>query len=88
MTTSIVSPGFYLGQKVIAKKLGWGGNGTTEYPLHRIDVEGVITSIKGISPEHTSIYKYEFTWEGGRMFTNGTSHNSCEIIGILEEEQK
>jgi hypothetical protein len=78
-----VSTSFYLGQKVIAKKLGWGGNGTTEYPLHRIDVEGDIISIKGISPEHTNIHKYEFTWKGGRMFTNGTPHNSGEIIGLL-----
>ena len=86
MIIDFVDPSFYLGQRVVAKKLGWGGNGTTEYPLHRIDVEGVITSIKGISPEHTSIYKYEFTWEGGRMFTNGRPHNLCEIIGTLDEE--
>ncbi len=74
---------FYLGQKVIAKKLGWGGNGTTEAPLHRIDVEGVITSIKGISPNHDNIHKYEFTWSGGRMYTNGTPHNSGELMGQL-----
>lgn len=78
-----VSTSFVLGQKVIAKKLGWGGNGTTEYPLHRIDVEGEITSIKGISPEHTNIRKYEFTWKGGRMYTDGIPHNSGEIIGLL-----
>lgn len=78
-----VSTSFILGQKVIAKKLGWGGNGTTEHPLHRIDVEGEITSIKGISPEHTNIRKYEFTWKGGRMYTDGIPHNSGEIIGKL-----
>jgi hypothetical protein len=78
-----VSTNFYLGQKVIAKKLGWGGNGTTEHLLYRIDVEGKITSIKGISSEHTNIHKYEFTWKGGRMYTNGTPHNSGEVIGLL-----
>ena len=78
-----VSTSFVLGQKVIAKKLGWGGNGTIEHALHRIDVEGEITSIKGISLEHTNIRQYEFTWKGGRMFTNGTPHNSGEIIGLL-----
>lgn len=78
-----VSASFVLGQKVIAKKLGWGGNGTTEHPLRRIDVEGEITSIKGISPDHTNIHKYEFTWKGGRMYTNSTPHNSGEIIGKL-----
>lgn len=78
-----VNTSFYLGQKVIAKKLGWGGNGTIEHPLHRIDVEGEITSIKGISPEHTNIRKYEFTWKGGKMYTDGISHNSGEVIGLL-----
>lgn len=77
------STSFVLGQKVIAKKLGWGGNGTAEHTLHRIDVEGEITSIKDISPEHTNIHKYEFTWKGGKMYTNGTPHNSGEIIGLL-----
>lgn len=74
---------FYIGQKVIAKKLGWTGNGTSEYPLERVDVEGEITSIKGISPQHTNIHKYEFTWKGGRMYTNGTPHRSREVIGLL-----
>ena len=78
-----ISNSFVLGQKVIAKKLGWGGNGTIGHPLHRIDVEGEITSIKGISPKHTSIRKYEFTWEGGRMYTDGIPHNSGELIGLL-----
>ena len=77
---------FRLGEKVIAKRLGWEGNGSTDNPLRRADVKGIITSIKGISPTHTSIYKYEFTWSGGRMYTNGTPHNCGDIQGLLIPE--
>jgi len=73
---------FKVGQKVIAKKLAWSGDGN-QTPFHKIDVEGEITSIKGISDKHNSMYKYEFTWHKGRMYTNGNPHNSGEITGKL-----
>lgn len=78
-----INSNFYLGQKVIAKGLGWGGDGSIEYPRHRIDVEGKITSIKGVSNDHNNIHKYEVSWDGGKMYTNGVPHNSGEIIGLL-----
>ena len=59
---------FALGEKVIAKKLAWEGS-----PLRKVDVEGTITSIKGISPNHNNINKYEFTWRGGRYYNNGSN---------------
>jgi len=73
---------FTLGQKVIAKKLGWGGNGSVYAPFHRVDVLGKITSIKGM-PNHIGSYKYEFSWKGGKMMTDGIPHNNAEMIGML-----
>ncbi len=73
---------FILGQKVIAKKLGWGGNGSVYAPFHRIDVSGIISSVKGM-PNHVGNYKYEFSWKGGIMMTNGIPYNTDEIIGKL-----
>ena len=59
---------FNLGERAIAKKLAWSYDGE---PLKKIDVEGTITSIKGVSPNHNSKHKYEFTWSGGKFMNNG-----------------
>ena len=62
---------FVFGEKCIGIKLGWGGLGTPESPIRRIDVEGIITSVRGL-PNHTNIHKYEFTWNGGRFYTDNS----------------
>jgi hypothetical protein len=64
----MITEGFEVGEKAIAKKLGWSND---NLPLRKIDVEGTITSIKGISPNHNSIHKYEFTWSGGKFMNDG-----------------
>lgn len=60
---------FNLGDRCVAIKLGWGGIGTPQSPLHRINVKGEITSIKGLEG-HNNVHKYEFTWKGGRFYTD------------------
>lgn len=65
---------FNVGDKAIAVKLGWTGDGTDKYPLKRCDVKGVITSVKGM-PKHISVYKYEFTYDGnGRFYTDNLNN--------------
>jgi hypothetical protein len=69
---------FTIGQKVVAKKLGWMGNGSKEFPIKRCDVIGTITSIKGISPDHINIKLYEFTWSGGKFYNDGDRLNDIK----------
>lgn len=60
-------------------KLGWGGNGTTQAPLKRVDVFGTITSIRGMEG-HSNIHKYEFKWTGGYYYINNTAN---ELVPML-----
>jgi hypothetical protein len=64
---------FSIGETVMVKKLGW--NFGDNEPLQKVDVEGTITSIKGISELHKSVHKYEVTWEGGKFYNNGDKLN-------------
>ena len=60
---------FSLGEKCYCLKLGWAGNGTPNAPLKRVDVLGIISSIKGLE-SHNNIHKYEFKWDGGFYYTD------------------
>jgi len=60
---------FSLGEEVIIRKIAWDYENPNG--LAKIDARGTITSIKGISPNHSYKYKYEVTWSGGRFFNNG-----------------
>lgn len=78
---------FKIGDKCIAVQLEWSGVGNIEYPLHRIDVEGIITSTKD-TPGHSNIHKYEFTWEGGRFYTDNKRNELIDFKNRTPEEKK
>ena len=80
---SSLSAVFIIGDKCIAVKLGWGGDGSPQRPLHRIDVKGIISSIIGFEG-HNNIHKYEFTWERGRFYTDNLEN---ELIPLLPVER-
>lgn len=56
-----------LGQKVIVKKGEWDWS---DGIMKKIDVEGVVTSIAGVSPEHNNLNKYQITTKRCRHYTN------------------
>lgn len=62
---------FYVGQKVLVKRMGWEGKGTVDSPKKKCDVEGVISSVKGVTPEHQHNKKYKVAFNGQEMYTDG-----------------
>jgi hypothetical protein len=72
-----------VGDNVIACRAAWLGSGTVEDPCRKGDIDGIITSIKGITPGHTNIHMYEVTTEKLIFYTDGKPFYSNDTIGIL-----